>query len=263
MFLFVILFGLSMDYHVFILSRIKELRDGGLSTEEAVSRGIRRTAGTVTSAAIIMVAVFAIFGTLRMIMMKQMGVGLGTRRPDRRDGDPRRAASRLDEAARRVELVPAALARMGAVADAGAARGARAAPGPSARALGRNSRRRHGSRNRTLAAPTSSSSTGSRVKESTSSCSRTAARRRPRPRRATRRARARRGRRYREGCRRAARPGGHPATSRVSITKLANAAHAGRAPADRGRARRRLPAVRARRGAVRRPAATVISTGAS
>ncbi len=77
MFLFVVLFGLSMDYHVFILSRIKELRDGGMSTEEAVSRGIRRTAGTVTSAAIIMVAVFAIFGTLQMIMMKQLGVGLG------------------------------------------------------------------------------------------------------------------------------------------------------------------------------------------
>ena len=77
MWLFVVLFGLSMDYHVFILSRIKELRDGGLSTEEAVSRGIKRTAGTVTSAAIIMVAVFAIFGTLRMIMMKQLGVGLG------------------------------------------------------------------------------------------------------------------------------------------------------------------------------------------
>jgi uncharacterized membrane protein YdfJ with MMPL/SSD domain len=77
MFLFVVLFGLSMDYHVFILSRIKELRDGGLPTEEAVSRGIRRTAGTVTSAAIIMVAVFAVFGTLRMIMMKQLGVGLG------------------------------------------------------------------------------------------------------------------------------------------------------------------------------------------
>jgi len=77
MFLFVVLFGLSMDYHVFILSRVKELRDGGMSTEEAVSRGIRRTAGTVTSAAIIMVAVFSIFGTLRLIMMKQMGVGLG------------------------------------------------------------------------------------------------------------------------------------------------------------------------------------------
>jgi uncharacterized membrane protein YdfJ with MMPL/SSD domain len=77
MFLFVVLFGLSMDYHVFILSRIKELHDGGLPTEDAVARGIRRTAGTVTSAAIIMVAVFAIFGTLRMIMMKQLGVGLG------------------------------------------------------------------------------------------------------------------------------------------------------------------------------------------
>jgi uncharacterized membrane protein YdfJ with MMPL/SSD domain len=76
MFLFVVLFGLSMDYHVFILSRIKELHDAGLSTEEAVARGIRRTAGTVTSAAIIMVAVFAVFGTLRLIMMKQMGVGL-------------------------------------------------------------------------------------------------------------------------------------------------------------------------------------------
>ena len=77
MFLFVVLFGLSMDYHVFILSRIKELRDAGLPTEEAVSRGIRRTAGTVTSAAIIMVAVFGIFGTLELIMMKQLGVGLG------------------------------------------------------------------------------------------------------------------------------------------------------------------------------------------
>ena len=76
MFMFVVLFGLSMDYHVFILSRIKELHDGGLSTEEAVSRGIRRTAGTVTSAAIIMVAVFSIFGTLELIMMKQLGVGL-------------------------------------------------------------------------------------------------------------------------------------------------------------------------------------------
>jgi RND superfamily putative drug exporter len=76
MFLFVVLFGLSMDYHVFILSRIKELHDVGLPTEEAVSRGIRRTAGTVTSAAVIMVAVFAIFGTLSLIMMKQLGVGL-------------------------------------------------------------------------------------------------------------------------------------------------------------------------------------------
>jgi uncharacterized membrane protein YdfJ with MMPL/SSD domain len=77
MFLFVVLFGLSMDYHVFILSRVKELRDSGLTTEEAVSRGIRRTAGTVTSAAIIMVAVFGIFATLNILVMKQLGVGLG------------------------------------------------------------------------------------------------------------------------------------------------------------------------------------------
>jgi len=76
MFLFVVLFGLSMDYNVFILSRIKELRDSGLTTEEAISRGIRRTAGTVTSAAVIMVAVFAVFATLSEISMKQMGVGL-------------------------------------------------------------------------------------------------------------------------------------------------------------------------------------------
>jgi uncharacterized membrane protein YdfJ with MMPL/SSD domain len=76
LFLFVILFGLSMDYHVFILSRIRELVDRGTPTDEAVERGIRSTAGTITAAAIVMVAVFAIFGTLRFIDMKQMGVGL-------------------------------------------------------------------------------------------------------------------------------------------------------------------------------------------
>ena len=76
LFLFVVLFGLSMDYHVFILSRVKELHDRGMKTEDAVSTGIRQTAGTVTSAAIVMVAVFAIFATLRSIDMKQMGVGL-------------------------------------------------------------------------------------------------------------------------------------------------------------------------------------------
>jgi RND superfamily putative drug exporter len=76
LFLFVVLFGLSMDYHVFILSRVKELHDGGMKTEHAVSYGIRQTAGTVTSAAIVMVAVFAIFATLRTIDMKQMGFGL-------------------------------------------------------------------------------------------------------------------------------------------------------------------------------------------
>ncbi|CAA9474794.1 MAG: Integral membrane protein [uncultured Solirubrobacteraceae bacterium] len=76
MFLFVILFGLSMDYHVFILSRIREAFDGGMNTEEAVAHGIKTTAGVVTSAAVVMVGVFAIFGTLQFIAMKQMGVGL-------------------------------------------------------------------------------------------------------------------------------------------------------------------------------------------
>ena len=76
LFLFTVLFALSMDYHVFIVSRIKELVDGGMSTREAVARGIHGTASTVTSAAAVMVAVFAIFASLRTIDIKQMGVGL-------------------------------------------------------------------------------------------------------------------------------------------------------------------------------------------
>jgi uncharacterized membrane protein YdfJ with MMPL/SSD domain len=75
-FLFVILFGLSMDYHVFILSRIREAHDGGKSTDEAIAYGIKSTAGVVTSAALVMVCVFSIFGTLSLVMMKQFGVGL-------------------------------------------------------------------------------------------------------------------------------------------------------------------------------------------
>jgi uncharacterized membrane protein YdfJ with MMPL/SSD domain len=75
-FLFVILFGLSMDYHVFILSRIREGRDRGLSTDDAVSYGIKATAGVVTSAAIVMIGVFSIFGTLQFMFLKQFGVGL-------------------------------------------------------------------------------------------------------------------------------------------------------------------------------------------
>ena len=78
LFLFVVLFGLSMDYHVFIVSRIKELVDRGVPNDEAVSRGIRATAGTVTSAAAVMIAVFAIFATLRTLDVKQMGIGLAT-----------------------------------------------------------------------------------------------------------------------------------------------------------------------------------------
>jgi RND superfamily putative drug exporter len=90
-----------MDYHVFIVSRIRELHDRGATTSEAVSRGIGATAGTVTAAAAVMVAVFAIFASLPTLDIKQ-------------HGHSHRAAARDDEAARRVELVPAALARMAA-----------------------------------------------------------------------------------------------------------------------------------------------------
>ena len=65
-----------MDYHVFILSRIKEAYNRGMSTEKAVAHGIKSTAGTITSAAIIMVVVFADFATQSSLDMKQMGVGL-------------------------------------------------------------------------------------------------------------------------------------------------------------------------------------------
>ncbi len=76
--LFVILFGLSMDYHVFILSRIKEAVDRGEPTEAAVSHGIKSTAGVVSAAALVMVGVFAIFATLSFIDMKKFGVGLAS-----------------------------------------------------------------------------------------------------------------------------------------------------------------------------------------
>jgi uncharacterized membrane protein YdfJ with MMPL/SSD domain len=78
LFMFVILFGLSMDYHVFILSRIREAYDRGMSTEDAVAHGIRTTAGTVSSAALVMVGVFSIFATLPILDMKEMGIGLAT-----------------------------------------------------------------------------------------------------------------------------------------------------------------------------------------
>src|SRR3954471_7914012 len=76
LFLFVVLFGLSMDYHVFILSRVRELYDRGLSTDEAVKQGISTTAGTVTSAAAVMIGVFAVFVTLTFLDFKEMGFGL-------------------------------------------------------------------------------------------------------------------------------------------------------------------------------------------
>ncbi|MGA5816635.1 MMPL family transporter [Kitasatospora sp. NPDC094028] len=100
LFLFVILFGLSMDYHVFVVSRIKEGRDRGLPTRAAIAHGIRSTAGVVTSAAVIMVAVFAVFGTLSMQAMKQMGVGLAV-------------AVLIDATVIRAVLLPAVMSLLG------------------------------------------------------------------------------------------------------------------------------------------------------
>jgi uncharacterized membrane protein YdfJ with MMPL/SSD domain len=100
LFLFVVLFGLSMDYHVFILSRIKELHDGGASTDDAIRLAITRTATTVTSAALIMVAVFGLFATLSMIMMQQLGFGLAV-------------AVLIDATVIRAVLVPAVMTLLG------------------------------------------------------------------------------------------------------------------------------------------------------
>jgi putative drug exporter of the RND superfamily len=100
LFLFTVLFGLSMDYHVFILSRVKELVDQGVPTNEAVERGIRSTASTVTSAAAVMIAVFAIFATLSTLDIKQLGVGLAV-------------AVLLDATLIRGVLLPAAMKLLG------------------------------------------------------------------------------------------------------------------------------------------------------
>jgi putative drug exporter of the RND superfamily len=76
LFTFAVLFGLSMDYHVFVLGHVREAVDRGLPARAAVREGIVRSAGTVTSAAIVMVSVFAIFASLHMVEMKELGVGL-------------------------------------------------------------------------------------------------------------------------------------------------------------------------------------------
>jgi putative drug exporter of the RND superfamily len=100
LFTFVLLFGLSMDYHVFILSRIRERWRAGASTTDAVIGGIAGSAGVVTSAAVIMVAVFSIFATLSFIDVKMLGVGLAF-------------AVLLDATVVRGILVPAAMALLG------------------------------------------------------------------------------------------------------------------------------------------------------
>jgi RND superfamily putative drug exporter len=76
MLLFVVLSGLSLDYHVFVVSRIRENARLGLPTREAILDGVTRTAGTITSAAAVMVGVFCLFGVLGFIELKQFGVGL-------------------------------------------------------------------------------------------------------------------------------------------------------------------------------------------
>ena len=100
LFLFVVLFGLSMDYHVFILSRVREAVDGGEPTETAVRRAIAVTAGVVTGAAVVMVCVFALFGTLSSLELKQAGVGLA-------------AAVLIDATLIRAVLLPATMKLLG------------------------------------------------------------------------------------------------------------------------------------------------------
>jgi RND superfamily putative drug exporter len=100
LFVFVVLFGLSMDYHVFVVSRIREAHERGLATKDAVAHGLRATAGAITSAAAIMVAVFAVFGTLSMQDFKQLGVGLAV-------------AILLDATVIRVLLLPTVMTLLG------------------------------------------------------------------------------------------------------------------------------------------------------
>jgi RND superfamily putative drug exporter len=100
LFMFVLLFGLSMDYHVFILSRIRENHLAGQSTDRAVSNGIKSTASTVTAAAAVMVMVFLVFASLSSVSMKETGIGLAT-------------AVLIDATIVRVVLLPASMKLLG------------------------------------------------------------------------------------------------------------------------------------------------------
>ncbi|HXW46207.1 MAG TPA: MMPL family transporter [Streptosporangiaceae bacterium] len=100
LFLFVFLFGLSMDYHVFILSRITERRQRGDTPTDAITTGISTSAGVVTSAAVIMVAVFSIFIGMGQVELKMLGIGLPV-------------AVLLDATIVRGVLVPAAMTLLG------------------------------------------------------------------------------------------------------------------------------------------------------
>ncbi len=100
LFLFVVLFGLSMDYHVFVVSRIREAHDLGMPTKVAVAHGVTASAGVVTSAAAVMVGVFSIFGSLSLMEFKQLGVGLA-------------AAVLIDATVVRAVLLPSAMTLLG------------------------------------------------------------------------------------------------------------------------------------------------------
>jgi RND superfamily putative drug exporter len=100
LFLFVVLFGLSMDYHVFILSRVRESVADGEPTMQAVIGSIGRTAGVITAAALVMVCVFALFGTLASLDLKQAGTGLAV-------------AVLIDATVIRSVLLPATIALLG------------------------------------------------------------------------------------------------------------------------------------------------------
>jgi uncharacterized membrane protein YdfJ with MMPL/SSD domain len=100
LFLFVILFGLSMDYHVFILSRVREAVNGGMSNDDAVAHGLKGTAGVVTSAALVMVAVFGSFAVGSDQLAKQIGIGLA-------------AAILIDATIIRAVLLPATMKLLG------------------------------------------------------------------------------------------------------------------------------------------------------
>jgi RND superfamily putative drug exporter len=99
-FMFVILFGLSMDYHVFILSRVREAFDRGMKTEDAVAHGITTTAGVVSSAALVMVGAFAVFALMPILDMKEMGIGMA-------------AAVLIDATIVRAVLLPATMKLLG------------------------------------------------------------------------------------------------------------------------------------------------------
>ena len=100
LFLFVVLFGLSMDYHVFVVSRIREANLSGMPIKQAVAHGVTASAGVVTSAAAVMVGVFSIFATLSLLEFKQLGVGLA-------------AAVLIDATIVRVVLLPSAMSLLG------------------------------------------------------------------------------------------------------------------------------------------------------